>query len=81
MRLVASPACERCGGQLEDILHFFTDCPRVSDAWNRLVFQVSRLLGAPVSDEDLLFLAFPMSVFEIHIIFAVLSFADLAWSS
>jgi len=44
------------------------------------VFFVSRLFGGPVSDRSLLFLSFPITVYEIHIIYAVLRFADLAWS-
>jgi len=80
LRKVASPACERCGSPVEDVLHFFTACPRVAAAWECLLFYICRLLGGPISDRSLLFLAFPISVHEIHIIYAVLSFADLVWS-
>ena len=34
-----------------------------------------------MSDKDLLFFNFPISVYEIHIIYAVLSFAHLVWQS
>ena len=77
---VASPACLRCGAPVEDVFHFFAACPRVAAAWECLVFFVSRLCGGPVSDRSLLFLSFPITVYEIHIIYAVLCFADLAWS-
>ena len=53
----------------------------MDEAWENLLYTASRLLGGPVPDADLLFLKFPISPSEIHIIFAVLTFADLVWSS
>ncbi|MBM3939095.1 MAG: hypothetical protein FJ333_10665, partial [Sphingomonadales bacterium] len=79
MRLVASPACTFCQAPVESVAHVLTGCTRVAEAWEYLLFTVSRLLGGPVSDLDLLFLKFPICSVEIHIIYAVLAFADLAW--
>ena len=66
---------------MENILYTFTACNRVEEAWEYLLYTASRLLEGPVPDTDLLFLKFPISPSEIHIIFAVLTFADLVWSS
>ena len=62
-------------------VYTFTSCSRVEEAWENLLYAASCLLGGPIPDADLLFLKFPISASEIHIIFAVLSFADLVWSS
>ena len=45
------------------------------------LYTASRLLGGPVSDSDLLFLKIPISAPEIHLIFTVLIFTDLVWST
>ena len=61
---------------MENILYTFTACNRVEEAWEYLLYTALRLLEGPVPDTDLLFLKFPISPSEIHIIFAV-----LVWSS
>jgi len=81
LRLVASPACDHCQAPLDNILHAFTGCTRVSEAWEYLVFTASRLLGGPVTDAELLFLKFPICGVEIHLVYAVLTFAELAWET
>ena len=81
LRLTPTPACEHCQAPLDNILHTFTACNRVEEAWEYLLYTASRLLGGPVSDSDLLFLKFPISTPEIHLIFAVLTYADLVWST
>jgi len=80
LRLSPSAACERCG-VVEDVLHFFTACPRVAEAWSYLVWRASLAIGSPVSDRRLLFLAWPPCVADIHVTLAVLSFLEWAWES
>jgi hypothetical protein len=80
LSLSASPACLRCGAAVEDVLHFFTACPRVAEAWEALLFAATRVLG-PTTDRKLLFLAFPPAVAERHVVLAVLAFVELAWST
>ena len=75
------PLCEQCPAPLDNILHTFTTCSRVEEVWEYLLYAASCLLGGPVPDANLLFLKFPISPNEIHIIFTVLTFADLVWSS
>ena len=81
LRRTPTPACDHCAAPLDNILHTFTSCRRIADAWENIVYVASVLLGGPVSDSDLLFLKFPISTVEIHIIFAVLTFADMVWST
>ncbi len=81
LRLAASPACDNCGAQTDSILHTFTACRRVAEAWEYLLFTASRLLGGPIRDADLLLLKFPICKNEIHIIYAVLAFAEMAWAA
>ena len=81
LRLAPTPACDQCPAPMDNVLHPFPACSRVDAAWENLLYTASRLLGGPVPDADLLFLKFPISPSEIHIIFAVLTFADLVWSS
>ncbi|MBM3938954.1 MAG: reverse transcriptase family protein, partial [Sphingomonadales bacterium] len=77
LRLTASPACDYCQAPLDNIMHAFTGCTRVNEAWEYLLYTASRLLGGPVSDMDLLFLKFSICGIEIHLVYAVLSFAEL----
>lgn len=81
LKLAASPECEYCHAPQDSILHAFTVCRRVSEAWENLVYVASCLLGGPVSDSDLLFLKFKISASELHIIFAVLTFARMVWDT
>jgi hypothetical protein len=46
---------------VEDILHFFTACPRVAAAWAFLGHRAAFSMGRPLTDQDLLFLAWPPS--------------------
>jgi hypothetical protein len=59
--LTASPACTKCGAVSESTLHFFTQCPRVSDAWEYLALAASRVIGGPINDLHLLLLDLPPS--------------------
>jgi hypothetical protein len=78
--LSASPTCLRCGAAVEDVLHFFTACLRVAEAWEALLFAATRDPG-PTTDRKLLFLAFPSAEAERHVVLAVLAFVELAWST
>jgi hypothetical protein len=80
--LAASPACTKCGAASESTLHFFTQCPRVSDAWEYLALTASRIIGGPINDLHLLLLDLPpFTAYEQSIVLAVLAHIDLAWSS
>ncbi len=46
-----------------------------------MLFTASKFFRGPISDSELLFLRFPIVPSEIHIIYAVLAFADLVWAS
>ena len=81
LRIAPSPACNHCAATHDNIIHTFTSCRRVAEAWESLLYKACCLLGGPVTDADLLYLKFPITASEIHIIFAVLSYADLAWST
>jgi len=81
LRLVASPACDFCQRPLDNVLHAFTACVKVTEAWESLLVVASRLLGGAIPDEDLLYLKFRMVGFEIHIVYAVLAYADLVWEN
>ncbi len=52
--------CLHCG-VLEDIMHLFPGCARVSDLWDGLYSRVARALLAIPSDLELLMLDFPAS--------------------
>ncbi len=81
MRLVASHSCDFCGGQLDDLAHSFMKCRRVAEAWECLVHAAFRLIGGPIPDRDLLFLKFPIMASEIHVIYAILAFAEYVWAT
>jgi hypothetical protein len=78
--LAPTPACPRCGAASETVLHFFTQCPRVRDAWDCLFFAAARALGGPLPDLHLLFLHFPLHYpHENAIVLAVLAHMELVW--
>jgi hypothetical protein len=83
--IVPTPACPRCQAPVEDVVHFFTNCPRVAEAWEFLAHRAALCLGgAPVPDRLLLFLAwphFPPSAAENAVALAVIVFCELAWST
>jgi hypothetical protein len=83
--IVPTPACPRCQAPVEDVVHFFTGCPRVAEAWEFLAHRAALCLGgAPVQDRLLLFLAwprFPPSAAENAVALAVVVFCELAWST
>ncbi len=81
LRLAASPKCDYCGAAMENVLHAFTACTRVGEAWEFILFTASKFFRGPISDSELLFLKFPIVPAEIHIIYAVLAFAELVWDS
>jgi hypothetical protein len=58
--LAASPACLRCVAASEVVLHFFNQCPRVTDAWETLVLATPRAIGGPLPDLHLLLLGLPL---------------------
>ena len=81
MRMVASPACLKCGAGVEDVLHFFTACTRVWEAWEVLALAACRALGGPLPDFHLLMLNLPIHENELAVVLAVLAFTDMVWAS
>jgi hypothetical protein len=81
-RLAASPACLFCRppAAAETVLHFFTSCIRTSAAWHFLLFRATVSLGRTLSDEALLFLAWPPSAARVDaaVVLAVITFT--AWA-
>jgi hypothetical protein len=75
-----SPACLRCG-EVEDVLHFFTACPRVADSWAYVAWRVSLTMGGPVQDKKILFLAWPPSGEDLHVSLAVCTYLEWVWDS
>jgi hypothetical protein len=84
-KIVPSPACPRCQAPVEDVLHFFTACPRLVAAWEFLVYRAARCLGGPPPPDRLLFFLawprFPPSAAENAVVLAVVVFIELAWST
>ena len=70
---------------MEDVFHFFVQCPRVAAAWEFLAFRAARSLGGlPQPDRLLLMLAwppFPPSAADVSVALAVVVYMGLAWSS
>jgi hypothetical protein len=66
---------------VEDAVHFFTACSRASAAWSFLVLRIALLIGGPVADHLLLFLAWPPCSVDGAVALAVAAFVELAWSS
>ncbi len=60
---------------------FFTSSSRVEAAWAFLAFRLALLLGGPVPDRSLLFLAWPASRWDPPIALAVAAYAALAWET
>ncbi len=81
LRLAPSPHCPHCPNVTEDVLHFFTACPRVATAWALLSFRVALLVGGTVPDRLLLFFAWPAGGLDLSIAAAVAAYAELAWST
>ncbi len=81
LRLAPSPYCPHCPGVVEDTVHFFTACSRVSAAWSFLALHVALLMGGPVSNHLLLFLVWQPCAADGAVALAVTAFAELAWSS
>ncbi len=81
LRLAPSPNYPHCPGVVEDTVHFFTACSRVYAAWSFLALRVALLMGGPVADRLLLFLAWQPCATDGAVALAVAAFAELAWSS
>ncbi len=62
--MAPSPACRTCHppAASKTILHFFISCSRTAAAWHLLFFKATITLGAALTDETLLYLAWPPSV-------------------
>ncbi len=80
-----SPLCLTCQPQAaqETILHFFTSCSRTSAAWHLLLFRATITLGVALTDETLLFLAWPPSAArsDAAVVLAVTTFTAWAWAT
>jgi hypothetical protein len=82
LRITPSPACRRCGAAMEDVIHFFTACPRVADAWSALATIAGRTLGGPVHDANLLHLFMPPRYpIDRSVTLAILSHMEVAWAT
>jgi hypothetical protein len=66
---------------VEDAVHFFTACSRSSAAWSFLALRIALLIGGPVADRLLLFLAWPPGPADGAVALAVVAFVELVWSS
>ncbi len=77
------PLCLTCQPQAaqETILHFFTCCSRTSAAWHLLLFRATITLGVALTDETLLYLAWPPSTArsDAAVVLAVTTFT--AWAT
>ncbi len=84
-RLADSPACLFCRppAAAETVLHFFTSCTRTSAAWHFLLFRATVSLGRTLTDETLLFLAWPPSAGRVDaaVVLAVITFTSWAWTT
>ncbi len=84
-RLADSPACLFCrpAAAAETVLHFFTSCTRTSAAWHFLLFRATVSLGRTLTDEALLFLAWPPSAARVDdaVVLAVITFTSWAWTT
>jgi hypothetical protein len=84
-RLANSPVCLFCRllAAAETVLHFFTSCTRTSAAWHFLFFRATISLGRALTDESLLFLAWPPSAARVDaaVVLAVVTFAAWAWAT
>ena len=80
-----SPLCLTCQPQAaqETILHFFTSCSRTSAAWHLLLFRATITLGVALTDETLLYLAWPPSVArsDAAVVLAITTFTAWAWAT
>jgi len=79
-----SPACLRCPAPVEDGLHFFTTCPRVAGAWDYLLHRACMVLGAALTNQTLLYLAWPSMPggrAEAAVVLAVCTFTAWAWET
>ena len=84
-RVADSPACPSCRppAPAETILHFFTQCSRTSAAWQLIFFRATLILGRALTDESLLFLAWPTTTARVDaaVVLAVVTFTAWAWST
>jgi hypothetical protein len=76
--MAANPNCTVCG-EVEDILHFFTACIRVEEVWSFLATRAAIALGGPVSDRNLVFLAWPVSQVDLHLTLAICTYMAWVW--
>ena len=80
-----SPGCPTCRPPAapETVLHYFTACSRTSAAWHLLFFKATITLGVALSDEVLLFLAWPPSAArsDAAVVLAVTTFTAWAWAT
>jgi hypothetical protein len=76
-------ACPNCPSPSQDTLHFFTSCPRITYLWAFLTTKVAAILGGPVPDLQLLFLAWPIHHPEADasVALAVILYIELVWDT
>ena len=81
--VIPSPDCPLCPGQVEDILHFFTSCRRVAGAWDFLLHRAIMGLGLALTNESLLFLAWPPApaLPGAAVTLAVITFSAWVWET
>ncbi len=81
LAIAETPACLRCGAQIEDTLHFFTGCTRVQEAWGDLAQRAVLALGRVVGDRELLYLNIPLGRGEGDTVLSVVIFMKMAWAT
>jgi hypothetical protein len=81
LQLAASATCLHCPAMEADILHSFTQCPRVAPAWAFLLFRATLALGVALTDRSLLFLAWPPTPADREAVLAVVTFSLWAWQT
>jgi exonuclease III len=85
LKMAPAPTCLFCTAPVADVLHVFTACRRVTAAWNYLLCRATLLLGLRLSDEDLLYLAWPASpasgLVRSSVALAVLTFSSWVWET
>jgi hypothetical protein len=83
LQLEQDASCRFCAAPVADVLHLFTACARVAAAWAYLYARASARLGAALTDQELLFLAWrPGGAAEDEMVVpAVTAYSSWVWES
>jgi len=81
----ASPDCLVCRPPAppETVLHLFAQCRRTSVAWHLLFFKATMALGTALTDQSLLYLAWPPTTarVDVAVTLAIITYTHWAWST